>query len=72
MLAPIEAKTKEKQPLMVMLRIFPPNFLNLSSSSNDSSSLQGLRMKHLYTSMMDCTTQAAATPNACAVRRRKS
>jgi len=27
-------------------------------------------MKHLYTSIIDCTTQAAATPSACAVQRR--
>jgi len=27
-------------------------------------------MKHLYTSIMDCTTQAADTPSACAVQRR--
>jgi hypothetical protein len=65
--APIEAKNKEKQPLMVMLKIFLPNILNLSTSSNDSSSSQGLRMKHLYTSTMDRTTQAAATPSAWAV-----
>uniref|UniRef100_A0A0A9DZA1 Uncharacterized protein n=1 Tax=Arundo donax TaxID=35708 RepID=A0A0A9DZA1_ARUDO len=25
-------------------------------------------MKHLYTSIMDCTTQAAATPSACALK----
>jgi hypothetical protein len=28
-------------------------------------------MKHLYTSIMDCTTQAAVIPSACAVQTKK-